>query len=66
MLRKMSFFQYFTVKSIWIMGLIGIFAFFSIRNMGEIQTGEIGGKFLGPLSAMRLIPIVLFFGNLIA
>ena len=64
MLRKMSFFQYFTVKSIWIMGLIGIFAFFSIRNMGEIQTGEIGGKFLGPLSAMRLIPIVLFFPSL--
>lgn len=63
-LRKMSFFQYFTVKSVWIMGLIGIIAFLTVRNMGEIQTGEIGGKFLGPLSAMRLIPIVLFFPSL--
>lgn len=63
-LRKISFFDYFTAKSIWIMGLIGIIAFFLVRDMGEVQFGDVGGKFLAPLSAMRLIPIVLFFPSL--
>lgn len=60
-LRRMDFFTSFSNNAIWCMGFIGLLAMFITQKSGGADYGDVGGKFLAPMAAMKFVPLVMFF-----
>lgn len=43
------------------MGFIGLLAMFITQKSGGADYGDVGGKFLAPMAAMKFVPLVMFF-----
>lgn len=61
---RLGFFAEFKSFTIWMMGFVGIAASIYTMTSGGIEYGDVGGKFIAPISAMRNIPLVMFFPSL--
>lgn len=58
---KIGFFSSFSCRTIWCMGGVGLFAMYVGMKSGGAEFGDVTGKLLAPMSAMRFIPLVMFF-----
>lgn len=54
LMAKMDFYTSFQSRTIWIMGAIGLLAMVFNLISGGAEYGDVGGKFLAPLSAMKM------------
>lgn len=71
---KMSFFQRLNLKlglfdsyhplTLWVLGLIGLYAFTSKMLEGSSELGDVGGKFLNGLMYLQYVPLVFIFPDL--
>lgn len=63
-LFKLNFFDVDT-RAIWCLGFLGIAVRLYNFNAGEVEFGDVGGKFISALNYLMLAPIVLFFPTLL-
>lgn len=63
-MAKMDFYTSFQSRTIWIMGAIGLLAMVFNLISGGAEYGDVGGKFLAPLSAMKNVPLIMLFPSL--
>ena len=49
----------------WIIGLIGVYSsIFTMLNFGDVEMGDVGGKFLNGLAYLRFVPLCMLFPTL--
>lgn len=61
LMQKMDFYTSFRSRTIWLMGFVGLGAMVINMSSGGAEYGDVGGKLIAPLSAMKYIPLVMFF-----
>ena len=64
LMAKMDLYTSFQSRTIWIMGAIGLLAMVFNLISGGAEYGDVGGKFLAPLSAMKNVPLIMLFPSL--
>ena len=63
-LKKVHFFEVYPISVIWILGIIGMLAQLSTFAAGDIEYGDVGGKFTSGLVYLMYTPFILLFPKL--